>query len=87
MKAIIMLYWACCYGISALWQAMYQVDHMVVYYIKPTGACLVVQICAYDIGCVQKGTLFRFPITVIIPEKLVNVHHLFLFTFNYIFSI
>jgi len=30
------------------------------------------QICAYDISCVQKGTLFRFPITVIIPEKLVD---------------
>jgi len=29
------------------------------------------QICAYDIGCVQKGTLFQFPITVIVPERLV----------------
>jgi len=34
-------------------------------------ACLL-QICAYDISSVQKGTLFRFPVTVIIPERLVD---------------
>ena len=27
------------------------------------------QVCAYDVKCVEKGPVFRIPITVVIPEK------------------
>ncbi|CAH3020619.1 unnamed protein product [Porites evermanni] len=33
------------------------------------------EVCAYDVTCPQRGPLFRVPVTVIIPDRISDVHH------------